>query len=166
MRFGSLTRICWQIGRRRGRKSLIFRPLPGGYPELHARTLARAGNFRTSMKAAALAGKTIYGECGGYMVLGESIENANGIQYPMCKLLNLSTSFARRKLHLGYRNCATTASFFAKDVKAHEFHYASILQQTGTPLFQATDAQGKALEPMGLVSGRVSGSFAHIIDLA
>ncbi len=140
--------------------------LPGGYPELHARTLARAGNFRTSMKAAALAGKTIYGECGGYMVLGESIENANGIQYPMCKLLNLSTSFARRKLHLGYRNCATTASFFAKDVKAHEFHYASILQQTGTPLFQATDAQGKALEPMGLVSGRVSGSFAHIIDLA
>lgn len=140
--------------------------LPGGYPELHARTLARAGNFRAAMQAAAAAQKTIYGECGGYMVLGQSIEDAQGIRFPMCGLLDLSTSFARRKLHLGYRNCTATAPFFSKHVKAHEFHYASILQQTGTPLFQASDAQGRTLEPMGLVNGSVSGSFAHIIDLA
>jgi cobyrinic acid a,c-diamide synthase len=38
------------------------------------------------------------------------------------------------------------------------------LKAEGTPLFTASDAEGKTLEPMGLRKGRVSGSFAHIIE--
>jgi cobyrinic acid a,c-diamide synthase len=46
----------------------------------------------------------------------------------------------------------------------HEFHYSS--GGTAKPLFTATDALGTVLPPMGAVSGRVMGSYAHVIDTA
>ena len=51
-------------------------------------------------------------------------------------------------------------------LKAHEFHYASTLTSDGDALFTACDAEGTELPPMGLRLGRVSGSFAHVIDMA
>lgn len=140
--------------------------LPGGYPELHAAALTRAGTFRKAMKDAAVASKVIYGECGGYMVLGHSITDARDIAHPMLGLLDLETSFSKRKLHLGYRDLTATTGPFRGKYKAHEFHYATTLHQSGTPLFQATNATGCIDTQMGLVSGSVSGSFAHIIDRA
>ena len=37
------------------------------------------------------------------MVLGESLIDSNGISHAMAGLLPVATSFAERKLHLGYR---------------------------------------------------------------
>lgn len=133
--------------------------LPGGYPELHAAKLAAAETFLNSLRNAA-KDVEIYGECGGYMMLGETIIDAEGQAHKMAGLLQLETSFANRKLHLGYRNLRNQSGRY----KGHEFHYASTLRAVGPPLFEASDAEGKALAPMGLVQGNVSGSFAHIID--
>ena len=140
--------------------------LPGGYPELHAQRITRAGSFRAAMRRAAQNNTTIYGECGGYMVLGNSLTDARDIPFPMLGLLDLDTSFSKRKLQLGYRNLSATKGPLKGRFKAHEFHYATILRQNGTPLFEATDATGCINTQMGLVSGSVSGSFAHIIDRA
>ncbi len=138
--------------------------LPGGYPELHAGRLAAATTFRAGMTAAAVSGIAIFGECGGYMVLGDGIEDADGARHAMLGLLGVTTSFARRRLHLGYRTVSTAAGPFAGQWAAHEFHYASVTSEAGPPLFSATDSEGTALPPMGTVRGRVSGSFAHLID--
>ncbi len=103
--------------RRRGAEISFFSPLadeapaegsdaiylPGGYPELHGEQLARATHFAEGIKQAAARGALVYGECGGYMVLGESIEDAAENTHRMLGLLPLETSFAKRKLHLGYR---------------------------------------------------------------
>ena len=140
--------------------------LPGGYPELHAPRLTRAGHFRRAMTKAAQEGTTIYGECGGYMVLGQSITDGRDVSHPMLGLLDLETSFSTRKLHLGYRTLTAAKGPFKGTYKAHEFHYATTLHQSGAPLFDATDARERATTTMGLVSGSVSGSFAHIIDKA
>ncbi len=137
--------------------------LPGGYPELHAATLAKADNFIDGLRNAAQT-TDIYGECGGYMVLGESLTDADGTVHEMAGLLPLQTSFAKRKLHLGYRHLAAPKGPFQGQYKGHEFHYATTLKADGPPLFEAQDAEGTNLPPMGLVQGRVSGSFAHIID--
>ena len=134
--------------------------LPGGYPELHAQRLASAGTFRAAMSAAAAKGVTIYGECGGYMTLGRSITDKRGVPYPMCGLLDLETSFAKRRLHLGYRHLSGPDGAY----KGHEFHYATTTREQGNPLFTARDAEGADLGNIGLVSGSVSGSFAHLID--
>jgi cobyrinic acid a,c-diamide synthase len=140
---------------------LIF--LPGGYPELHAEKIATAENFKRAMGDAA-KNTQIYGECGGYMVLGQSLTDASGKAHPMLGLLPLETSFASRKLHLGYRNLTPLGGPFKTPLKGHEFHYASTLHSAGPALFNATDAEGTPLADMGLRQGLVSGSFAHIID--
>ncbi len=43
--------------------------LPGGYPELHAATLAAASQWRLGMQAFAQT-RPVHGECGGYMAMG------------------------------------------------------------------------------------------------
>lgn len=143
---------------------LIF--LPGGYPELHAGQIAAAQRFLTGLRSAARAGTMIYGECGGYMVLGQGLIDADGTRHAMVGLLDLETSFAQRRLHLGYRHLHADTGPFAGTWRGHEFHYATTLQARGTPLFHARDAEDTPLPPMGLRAGRVSGSFAHLIDIA
>lgn len=139
--------------------------LPGGYPELHAGRLAAAQNFMQSLRSASHV-SNIYGECGGYMTLGETLTDADGHVHRMAGLLDLETSFERRRLHLGYRRVETGHGPFAGRWTAHEFHYATTLSAEGTPLFEAVDAEGAALPPMGLRRDRVCGSFAHLIDRA
>jgi cobyrinic acid a,c-diamide synthase len=138
--------------------------LPGGYPELHAPRLAAAKIFMQSLRSAAQT-TDIYGECGGYMTLGESLTDAEGTRHPMAGLLGLATSFATRRLHLGYRGLTPLSGPFTAPCRGHEFHYATTLDAQGAPLWRAQDAEGADLPDMGLTEGRVSGSFAHIIDM-
>ncbi len=137
--------------------------LPGGYPELYAGRLASNSAFIKSIKSAAES-TDIYGECGGYMVMGDGLTDADGTRHPMLGLLRLETSFATRKLHLGYRNLRAVGGPFPGAWAAHEFHYATTLSAKGPPLFEAQDAEGTRLPDMGLREGRACGSFAHLID--
>ncbi|MCZ0737946.1 cobyrinic acid a,c-diamide synthase, partial [Phreatobacter sp. AB_2022a] len=142
--------------------------LPGGYPELHAGRLAAAARFRGGMLAFA-ATRPVHGECGGYMVLGRAIEAADGVRHAMLGLLPVATSFAKRRMSLGYRVVTTLADSVLGPAGArltgHEFHYATILEQdTEGALGAAVDAEGTALGAVGHVRGRVSGSFFHAIE--
>jgi cobyrinic acid a,c-diamide synthase len=134
--------------------------LPGGYPELHAPRLAANGRFMSA----------IYGECGGYMVLGAGLEDADGARHEMAGLLALETSFALGRLHLGYRDVRLLGGggpLGAKDARfrGHEFHYAGVIAEgPGTSLFAATDATRRPLGETGLRAGTVMGSFIHLID--
>ncbi|WIV51982.1 cobyrinate a,c-diamide synthase [Marivivens sp. LCG002] len=137
--------------------------LPGGYPELHAGRLAASHRFLDSLRTAA-QDTVIYGECGGYMTLGEGLIDKDGVRHRMAGLLPLETSFETRKLHLGYRSLTSDHGPYQGYAKAHEFHYATTLRAEGDPLFAAKDAEGNDLGAMGLRMGNVFGSFAHIID--
>lgn len=139
--------------------------LPGGYPELHAERLSKAENFLSGLRKAADRNQLIYGECGGYMVLGGSLIDGDGHEHKMAGLLPVVTSFARRKLHLGYRRLQHDGALpFPPVLKGHEFHYSTIASQDeGSPLFQARDASARDLGFMGLRRNRVMGSYAHVI---
>lgn len=138
--------------------------LPGGYPELHAARISAAGRFLNSLREAA-QNTDIYGECGGYMVLGDTLTDAGGQIHWMAGLLPLETTFAQRRLHLGYRRLIPRGGPFCTPLGGHEFHYATTLRAEGSPLFAASDADGAELPDMGLIKGRVCGSFAHVIDV-
>ncbi len=142
--------------------------LPGGYPELHAGAIAAANTFRAGMTAARDRGAAIYGECGGYIVLGQTLTDGDGAAHAMLGLLPVETSFAARKRHLGYRRLAPlAASPWPMPLTAHEFHYASIVREgTGEALFAARDALGADLGQYGRRVGAVSGSWCHVIDRA
>jgi cobyrinic acid a,c-diamide synthase len=142
--------------------------LPGGYPELHAGRLAAAARFMGGLRAAA-SSTTIYGECGGYMVLGHGLVDADGARHEMAGLLPLETSFAARRLHLGYRSArliADTALGRAGTVfRGHEFHYSQThVEGSDDKLFEIADAGERVLGQTGLRRGSVIGSFIHVID--
>jgi cobyrinic acid a,c-diamide synthase len=143
--------------------------LPGGYPELHAGRLAAAARFHAGLGAAAAADKPIYGECGGYMALGDALTDAGGEAHRMAGLLPLATSFAEPRRHLGYRSAVLLADgplgAAGTRFRGHEFHYASIIEEGNAGrLFTLADASGGDLGAAGLRRGSVAGSFVHLID--
>ncbi|MDC0062981.1 cobyrinate a,c-diamide synthase [Candidatus Puniceispirillum sp.] len=138
--------------------------LPGGYPELHLPTLSTNCQFLAGLTKAATANIPIYGECGGYMVLGTGITDASGNRFDMAGLLDVETSFANKKRHLGYRKFTPVEPFFWDGpFLGHEFHYTNVVSASGTPLFTAHDANDQPLGMAGLRKGSVAGSYLHII---
>ncbi|WP_425417841.1 cobyrinate a,c-diamide synthase [Oricola indica] len=142
--------------------------LPGGYPELHAGRIAAAATCLDGLRMAANHGKPVYGECGGYMVLGEGLIDADGERHAMAGLLPVVTSYAQRKRHLGYRRLQPLGgSPWALPLTAHEFHYSSLVSEgEGERLFAVRDARGEDLGEAGLQRGSVCGSYMHVIDRA
>ena len=110
----------------------------------------------------------MHGECGGYMVLGESLEDAPGKTHAMAGLLGHATSFAKRKLHLGYRSARLLADGVlgtsGTTVRGHEFHYATLTAAgNDETLAEMHDGEGKPLGKAGGRRGHVSGTFFHAI---
>jgi cobyrinic acid a,c-diamide synthase len=143
--------------------------LPGGYPELHAGQLAQAARFKAGLTRFA-TDRPVHGECGGYMVLGQALEDADGVSHPMTALLSHVTSFAARRLHLGYRTarvlggCALGST--GAELRGHEFHYASLTEPGGDArLVELFDAEGASLGQTGGRRGHVTGSFFHVIAI-
>ncbi|MGA2045093.1 MAG: cobyrinate a,c-diamide synthase [Roseiarcus sp.] len=141
--------------------------LPGGYPELHAGRLAGAERFLAGLRRFADE-RPVHGECGGYMVLGAALTDAAGAVYPMAGLLGVETSFAARRMTLGYRD-ATLAAACAlgpagRRLKGHEFHYSTVTTTGGdAPFAVVTDAYGAEPAPAGGRRGAVTGGFFHVI---
>jgi cobyrinic acid a,c-diamide synthase len=167
--------------RRAGAEIVLFSPLadepppedcdacwlPGGYPELHAPKLSAARNF---LKALAVFAETrpVHGECGGYMVLGQGLETADGELWPMAGLLGHATSFARRKMNLGYRAAALLQDCplgpRGAVIRGHEFHYSQLIDAGhDAALADLKDAAGRSLGPSGGRRGWVSGAYFHAI---
>ncbi len=142
--------------------------LPGGYPELHAGRLAAAERFLAGLRRF-VETRPAHGECGGYMVLGQSLTDQAGQAHPMAGLLGASFSFAKRKLHLGYRQArlAEAHPMGAKGdlLRGHEFHYATL--EAGclpdAPFAFVRDAHGGGEQAEGNRRGKVTGSFFHVI---
>ncbi len=143
--------------------------LPGGYPELHAGSIAGNQRFMRGLRDCAERGDIIYGECGGYMVLGESLTDQDGAAHRMAGLLPLATSFAEPRLHLGYREVELSDDGplgpAGLRLRGHEFHYATLVRENAAErLFRARDSSGKSLGMAGLRRKTVMGSFIHLID--
>jgi cobyrinic acid a,c-diamide synthase len=101
-------------------------------------------------------------------VLGEVMEDADGAHHAMTGLLGHATSFAARKLHLGYREARLLAAGplgpAGAAIRGHEFHYASLTREgNDEPLVDLVDGQGAALGASGGRRGHVTGAFFHAI---
>ena len=101
------------------------------------------------------------------MVLGQGIEDAEGRRHAMTGLLRLETTFARRELHLGYRQARLRAGCAlgpaGTEILGHEFHYARIVSAGEERLADCRDATGAVVAEAGARRGSVSGTFFHAI---
>ncbi|MCV2867741.1 cobyrinate a,c-diamide synthase [Defluviimonas sp. WL0002] len=140
--------------------------LPGGYPELHGARLATATRFRAATRRFA-ENRPVHGECGGYMAMGTAIIDRSGTRHEMLGLLGLVTSFEKRKMHLGYRSARLVAPIpghpVGAQLRGHEFHYSTIVEQPDMALAQVVDANDAAVPETGSRRGLATGTFFHLI---
>ena len=76
--------------------------LPGGYPELYAKTLSENKTMLASIRQAVQAGLPTAAECGGFLYLGRSLEDADGKAWPMADVLPGDGIRVGRLVRFGY----------------------------------------------------------------
>ncbi|WP_372657515.1 cobyrinate a,c-diamide synthase, partial [Hydrogenophaga sp.] len=132
--------------------------LPGGYPELHAKTLAQARRTRDSLAAHVAAERPLWAECGGMVVLFDRLYTSDGEAHTLWGLLPGTAHMQPRLAGLGPQQLALAAG----TLRGHTFHYSRCetaltpLLHTLSPLAGRTGA-GEAL----LRQGSVLASYFH-----
>ncbi len=143
--------------------------LGGGYPEVHAQTLAANTTMRQEMKDFIRDGRTVYAECGGLMYLTQGIQDVEGHDFPMVGVYPTVVRMQSRLRALGYAEVAippTKDLFPAMRVRGHEFHYSELVpdlacKQTWT-LYQVCQRAAEVTRPEGYVYQRCLASYIHL----
>ncbi len=141
--------------------------LCGGYPELHLPSLAQAHTFKTAIRQAVANNIPVYGECGGYMVMGRAIIGADKVRYDMIGVLDHTTDFSRTQRTLCYQTARAIHPphpAFDASMQGHRFHYATVKTSPKTPFIRAQNTYGTESVVDGGVQGSAYGSFFHMID--
>ena len=140
--------------------------LPGGYPELHADTLAgSAAMDRLADRAA--DGLPVFGECGGLMSMAETLTTADGETHRMAGLLPAEVRMHDRYQaldHVELRADADTLTAAAgTTLRGHEFHYSSATVGSDARFaFDVVRGDGITDSKDGLVEHRALGTYCHV----
>ena len=118
------------------------------------------------MRDAAQKGVLIYGECGGYMTLGKGLVDASGTRHEMLGLLPLETSFASRRLHLGYREAQlgipTPFGPAGMKLRGHEFHRWQLSDRPADASPWRLEGWGVRSRVEGWTDAAVHASWLHL----
>ena len=137
--------------------------LPGGYPELHAQTLATNRAMQASIASHVRAGKPVWAECGGMMALFEQLTTQDGKSYPLWGVLPGSVTLQKRLAALGPQQLDISVTGSGQTLRGHAFHYSTCA--TDLPVAARTQAApGRKLRGEGealYVVGSVKASYFH-----
>ncbi|MFT4302214.1 MAG: hypothetical protein QM579_10735 [Desulfovibrio sp.] len=93
---------------------------PGGYPELHAEELAGNASMLQALRGLAHKNLPIYGECGGYIYLMQSLRlegQSDTRKYVMAGLLPISCTIGNSRTALGYRAALALPGWLGNDAR-------------------------------------------------
>lgn len=134
--------------------------LPGGHPELHAARLAQRTDLAAQIHAHAAAGRPVWAEGGGMMVLTEALVDAQGQEHPMWALLPGRTVMQARLAGMGLQQWQPQAD--APALRGHAFHYGRV-EGLGAPSAHTEMAPGSLRAEGEAVwcQGRLRASWFH-----
>ena len=138
--------------------------LPGGYPELYARALSENNKMRRAIREAVISGMPTVAECGGFLYLGQSLEDTNGAVYPMAGVLPGKGQRREKLVRFGYAGLTAKEDslLFLKEetVPVHEFHY---WDSTGNGEdFTACKPVSERSWQCGFAGGSLYAAFPHL----
>lgn len=136
--------------------------LPGGYPELHAARLAQCFGLRAQIAAHVDAGKPLWAECGGLMVLAERLVDGAARSHPMWGLLPGAAVMERGLASLGPHELSIGDGI--EPLRGHSFHWSRLdtplppaaysapqlrpsAVGTGEPVFERGGLRGSCFHP-------------------
>jgi adenosylcobyric acid synthase len=150
-----------------GRPDLVV--IPGSKNTMADLAWMRQNGLETALKRLAKAGVPLVGICGGYQMLGLSLEDPDGVEHGGAMrgmdLLPVRTVFAATKTRTrvagrvnevpGFFSCAGGAAF-----EGYEIHVGTSVLEDGAEPFVTLDA-GDGEWPDGAVRGPVAGTYVH-----
>ncbi len=140
--------------------------IPGGFPEQHAHQLS---NSRISLNSIKMFSKKypIYAECGGMMLLGESIFDIEGREYSMTGILPFKAK--KGNLKIGYRKATSKnkspITTPGNKLIGHEFHRWEIINERyNSKINRLWDLKGWNMEIKneGFCNHLIHASWVHL----
>ncbi len=130
--------------------------LPGGYPELHADTLAAHPTLAASLRAHVAAGKPLLAECGGMLALMEQLTDTQGRTHAMTGLLPGHGRLQARVAALGLQ----AIDWPEGPLRGHSYHH-STLETPLAPIRRATNPNGGSTAESLFQQGSLRASYVH-----
>lgn len=139
--------------------------LPGGYPELYAKALSENAAMREAVRQAVAAGLPTVAECGGFLYLGKSLEEAGtGRAWPMAGALPGAGFAAGRLVRFGYARLRAKEDGLllraGECVPVHEFHHWDSTEN-GTALRAEKPVSGRGWD-CGFAGPSLYAAFPHL----
>ncbi|WP_336782240.1 cobyrinate a,c-diamide synthase [Paenibacillus illinoisensis] len=141
--------------------------LGGGFPEEFAALIADNVSFLEGLREAVRSEMPLFAECGGYMVLAETLTNREGLTYNMAGIIPAQVQMQVKRAALGYREArAVEDSFLLKKgevVRGHEFHYSIMTYQEEGDIPYAYETKGlRGMKQEGYARGNVVAGYTHV----
>ena len=137
--------------------------LPGGYPELYAAQLAANTAMRCAINTAVQRGLPTVAECGGFLYLGQTLEDDAGTAHPMASVLPGQGFRVGRLVRFGYAALTPQADSMlfraGEPVPVHEFHHWD--STCNGTAFAAQKANGHHWD-CGFANGHLYAGFPHL----
>ncbi|MEO5336750.1 MAG: cobyrinate a,c-diamide synthase [Magnetospirillum sp. WYHS-4] len=146
----------------------------GGFPETHMAALEANVPLREAIRAAIAGGLPTYAECGGLMYLARSL-TWQGVTCEMAGAIPGDVVMHKAPQGRGYVRLKETganpwpalgagAGGAGTVIPAHEFHYSSLENLEGDPIFAYEVLRGTGIDGRhdGLVLGNLLASYAHL----
>lgn len=140
--------------------------LGGGYPEVHAESLAANVEMRDAIAAFARRGGPVYAECGGLMYLTESITTLDGSLHPMVGLLPVRALMRERLQALGYVEVETQQNSLLGPpgvrFRGHQYRYSELEGADALSCaYSVRQRRSGDTFREGYVHGKVLASYVH-----
>jgi cobyrinic acid a,c-diamide synthase len=136
--------------------------LGGGFPELFGNELAANTSMLASLREAHARGLPLYAECGGLMLLGQALVDAEGRRHRMAGVIPAESTISGQQLTIGYREATAVQPSVLLDagqtIRGHEFHWSRL--ETPVPLEHAAYTFEGRRE--GFVRGKTLASYVHV----
>lgn len=130
--------------------------LPGGYPELHLPALQAATRWQASMRALRAADLPVLAECGGMMVLADTLTDKDGTDWSMLGMLDGRIVMQERLAALGPQAWPGAHG----ELRGHTFHFSRF--ETGmTPQTHALRHGSGTVGEAIYRSGKLHASYFH-----
>jgi cobyrinic acid a,c-diamide synthase len=130
--------------------------LPGGYPELHLPALSARTDLFEALRAHVEAGQPLLAECGGFLMLLDTLALGDAQAMPMAGLIEGSARVGARLAGLGMQEVELPEG----RLRGHSFHHARA--EVGlAPLTHAADPNGAPTSEAVYRRRRLTAGFMH-----
>jgi len=134
--------------------------LGGGFPEVFAEEMSANRSMLISLKQAVESGMPCYAECGGLMLLADSLKVHSGKCYSMAGVVPGTVEMTKQLQNFGY---CKIDSLQSGEVRGHEFHYSRWSEETKQAnLWEVTRHSTGNSRREGYRTANLHASYVHL----